>query len=35
MDQKIDYHEAIVQMRKGHVVKYIGTVNGNVWTDRG
>lgn len=27
----IDYHEAIRQMHLGHVVKYIGTVNGNVW----
>ncbi len=31
----IDYHEAIKQMHKGNVVKYIGTVNGNVWTDKG
>lgn len=31
----IDYHEAIMTMHKGHVVKYIGTVNGNVMTDKG
>lgn len=31
----IDYHEAIRQMHLGHVVKYIGTVNGNVMTDNG
>ena len=31
----IDYHEAIREMHKGNVVKYIGTVNGNVFTDRG
>jgi hypothetical protein len=31
----IDYHEAVRQMHLGNVVKYVGTVNGNVWTDRG
>lgn len=31
----IDYHEAIRQMHLGNVVKYIGTVNGNVMTDKG
>ena len=31
----IDYHEAIKAMHTGAVVKYIGTINGNVWTDRG
>ena len=31
----IDYHEAVKQMHTGNVVKYIGTVNGNVMTDRG
>jgi hypothetical protein len=31
----IDYHEAIKEMHKGNVVKYIGTANGNVWTERG
>ena len=28
----IDYHEAIREMHKGRVVKYLGTVNGNVWS---
>jgi hypothetical protein len=27
----IDYHEAIRQMHKGNVVRFIGTVNGPVW----
>lgn len=27
----IDYHEAVKQMHKGNVVRYIGTVNGNIW----
>lgn len=31
----IDYHEAIRQMHLGNVVKYIGTINGFVWTDDG
>jgi hypothetical protein len=30
-----DYHEAIREMHKGNVVKYIGTENGPVWTDKG
>jgi hypothetical protein len=31
----MNWHEAIDEMYKGNVVKYIGTVNGNVWTERG
>ena len=31
----IDYHEAIREMHKGNVVKYVGTVNGNVMSDNG
>ena len=31
----IDYHQAVKQMHLGNVVRYIGTVNGNVMTDRG
>jgi hypothetical protein len=31
----MNWHEAIDEMHKGNVVKYIGTVNGNVWTERG
>lgn len=31
----IDYHEALREMYKGNVVKYIGTVNGNVMTTKG
>ena len=31
----IDYHEAIRAMHQGHVVQYVGTVNGPVYTDRG
>ena len=31
----IDYHEAIRQMHQGNVVKYVGTVNGNVMTTKG
>ena len=31
----IDYHEAIREMHKGNVVKYVGTVNGNVWSSNG
>lgn len=27
----IDYHQAIKEMHKGHVVQYIGTTNGPVW----
>ena len=32
---QLDYHDAVREMHKGNVVKYIGTINGNVWTDRG
>ena len=31
----IDYATALQEMHKGNVVQYIGTVNGDVWTDRG
>lgn len=31
----MNYHQAIDEMYKGHVVQYIGTVNGNVYTDKG
>ena len=31
----IDFHEAIKEMHKGNVVRYVGTVNGNVMTDTG
>ena len=31
----LDYHEALKEMHKGNVVKYIGTVNGNVMSDNG
>ena len=31
----IDYHEALKEMHLGRVVKYVGTVNGNVMTDNG
>lgn len=31
----IDYHEAILEMHKGNVVRYVGTVNGDVWTNKG
>jgi len=31
----IDYHESIKEMHKGNVVRYIGTVNGNVFTENG
>lgn len=31
----MNYHEAIIQMHQGNVVKYIGTVNGPNWTDKG
>lgn len=31
----IDYHDAIREMARGNVVQYIGTANGDVWTDRG
>jgi hypothetical protein len=31
----MNWHEAIDEMYKGNVVKYIGTVNGEVWTDKG
>ena len=30
-----DYHEAVREMHKGNVVKYVGTVNGNVWSNNG
>lgn len=30
-----DFHEAIKAMHQGKVVKYVGTVNGNVWTENG
>lgn len=31
----MNYHDAVESMHKGNVVKYIGTVNGNVMTDNG
>ena len=31
----IDYHEAIRLMSQGKVVKYLGTINGDVYTDKG
>jgi hypothetical protein len=31
----MNWHEAVDEMYKGNVVKYIGTVNGNVMTDKG
>lgn len=31
----IDYHEAVKAMHRGQVVRYIGTVNGDVWTTKG
>ena len=31
----MDYHEAIKAMHTGNVVRYIGTVNGPVWTTKG
>ena len=31
----IDYPTALVEMHRGNVVKYIGTVNGNVMTNNG
>ena len=31
----LTWHEAIDEMHKGTVVRYIGTVNGNVMTTRG
>jgi hypothetical protein len=31
----MNWHEAIDEMYKGNVVRYIGTVNGPVWTDKG
>lgn len=31
----IDYHEALREMHKGNVVKYLGTVNGHVFVDNG
>ena len=31
----IDYFQALREMHQGNVVKYVGTVNGNVMTDKG
>lgn len=31
----IDYSEALREMHKGNIVKYVGTVNGNVWSNIG
>lgn len=31
----LDYHDAVREMHKGNVVQYVGTVNGNVMTDKG
>ena len=31
----IDYYEALREMHQGNVVKYVGTVNGNVMSDNG
>ena len=31
----INYHESITQMYNGNVVQFIGTVNGNIFTDDG
>ena len=31
----IDYNQALVQMHQGNVVKYVGTVNGNVMSNNG
>ena len=31
----IDYSEALKEMHKGNVVRYVGTVNGNVMSDKG
>ena len=31
----IDYFQALKEMHQGKVVKYVGTVNGNVMTDNG
>ena len=31
----IDYYDALKEMHKGNVVKYVGTVNGPVWSDNG
>jgi hypothetical protein len=31
----IDYYEALKEMHSGNVVKYVGTVNGNVWSNNG
>lgn len=31
----IDFHEAHKLMYRGHIVKYIGTINGPVWTNDG
>lgn len=30
-NKMIDYHQAIKEMHRGAVVRYIGTVNGPVW----
>jgi len=31
----MNWHQAIDEMYRGNVVKYIGTENGPVWTDKG
>lgn len=31
----MNWHEAVDEMHKGNVVRYVGTVNGNVMSDRG
>ena len=31
----IDYFQALKEMHQGNVVKYVGTVNGNVMSDNG
>jgi len=31
----MNWHKAVEQMHKGKVVQYVGTVNGNVWTESG
>lgn len=35
MKSHMNYCEALQEMHKGNVVKYIGTVNGSIWTDNG
>ena len=34
-NKRMNWHEAVDEMYKGNVVKYIGTENGQVWTDKG